>query len=452
MAQRVPAGQGSIGNIAAAEGRPSVASGSRLRTCDDCGLLLRQPSLSPGADCRCPRCAAVLYRHRQSPLGTPLALAVTSLILCAVTFTTPFLTIRMLGRARGSTVESGAWAFLDDGLWTLSLVLVATVVLVPLSRLALRLVVLGGLATRRPPRWLFRPLRWHGQLGAWSMLEIFLFGALVSIVRLAGLAEVQFGPAVYGLAAVVLAMAVADAAFEPQAVWDEMEARGVRAFAPQAARDAMETRGAAAAPSMLGCPCCRRVTLASPGTPCARCGTPLDRRKPASVSRTWALIVAAAILYVPANLYPVMTIVSLGRGAPHTIIGGIFEFAAAGYWPLALMVCLASVVVPLLKLVGLSVMLLQIRGGSAQALPQRTRLYRLIEALGRWSMVDIFVVAVLVALVRFGGLASITAEVGAACFGAVVILTMLAVETFDPRLMWDAAEAGADGPKWGFGQ
>jgi paraquat-inducible protein A len=455
-----PAGHHSIGSIAAAEGRPSGASergrsatfgstgavwhspgvvASRLRACDDCGLLLRLPPLRPGMDCRCPRCAAMLYRHRQSPLATPLALTVTSLILCAVTLTTPFLTIRMLGRARGSTVASGAWAFLDDGLWMLSLVLVATVVLVPLLRLSLRLLVLGGLAVGQPPPWLYRPLRWHGQLGAWSMLEIFLFGALVSYVRLAGLAEVQFGPAVYGLAAVVLAMVAADAAFEPQAVWDVMEARDVTAFEPQAAPIAPSS-----SPSMLGCPCCRRVTFAAAGTPCARCGTPLHRRKPASVSRTWALIAAAAILYVPANLYPVMAIVTLGQGGPHTIIGGIFEFVAAGYWPLALLVGLASVAVPLLKLVGLSTMLLQVRFGSAQALPQRTGLYRLIGVLGRWSMIDVFIAAVLVALVRFGALASVTAEIGAGCFGAVVILTMLAAESFDPRLMWDAAVAGGD--------
>lgn len=438
-----PAGHYSIGSIAAIWHSPGVVAG-RLRACDDCGLLLRLPPLRPGMDCRCPRCAAMLYRHRQGPLATPLALTVTSLILCAVTLTTPFLTIRMLGRARGSTVESGARAFLDDGLWMLSLVLVATVVLVPLLRLSLRLLVLGGLAMRRPPPWLYRPLRWHGQLGAWSMLEIFLFGALVSYVRLAGLAEVQFGPAVYGLAAVVLAMVAADAAFEPQAVWDAMEARDVTAFEPQAAPIAPSP---SPSPSMLGCSCCRRVTFAAVGTPCARCGTPLHRRKPASVSRTWALIAAAAVLYVPANLYPVMAIVTLGQGGPHTIIGGIFEFVAAGYWPLALLVCLASVAVPVLKLVGLSVMLLQIRRGSAHALPQRTGLYRLIGVLGRWSMIDVFVVAVLVALVRFGALASVTAEIGAGCFGAVVVLTMLAAESFDPRLMWDAAGAGGDAPE-----
>jgi paraquat-inducible protein A len=408
---------------------------ARLRACDDCGLLVRLVPLAPGIDARCPRCDAVLRRHRGSPVSTPLALALASLLLCVVTLTTPFLTIRLLGQMRGSTVESGAGAFIEDGLWILAVLLVATVVLVPLARLGLRLVVLAGLVSAAPPAWLGRPLRWHQHLGAWSMLEVFLFGALVSYTRLADLAEVELGPAVYGLGAVVIAMVAADAAFEPQAAWDALEHRGVMAR-PGAAR--------AEAPHFapLGCHCCRRVAMAAPGTPCARCGTPLQARKPAAVARAWALIAAAFILYVPANAYPVMTVITLGQGGPHTIMGGVIEFLETGFWPLALIVFAASVAVPMLKLVGLSLMLLQMRRPAGPvALRRRTKLYRVIEVLGRWSMIDVFVVAVLIALVRFGVLASITAGLGAACFGGVVILTMLAAESFDPRLMWDAAAA-----------
>lgn len=412
--------------------------GWRLCACHDCGLLQRLPPASPGMDCRCPRCDALLRRDRQSPLAAPLALAATGLILGIVTLTTPFLTVRLLGRVQGSTIESGAWAFLDDGLWMLSLLLAATVVAVPLLRLSLRLLVLGGLATRQPPRWLFRPLRWHERLGAWSMPEIFLLGALIACTRLAALAELQFGPAIYGLGALVLAMLAADAAFEPQAAWDAMEARGVTALPPPPP---------AALLPVLGCHCCRRAAPASPGAPCTRCGTPLHHRKPASVPWSWALIAAAVILYVPANLYPVMTIVTFGQDAPHTILGGIAAFIESGFWPLALIVFLASVAVPLLKLVGLSVMLLQLRGHPGEP-RRRTRLYRLIEQAGRWSMIDVFVVAVLIALMRFGALVSITAGIGAACFGAVVVLTMLAAQAFDPRLLWDAA-ARCGGPAQG---
>ncbi|MDQ1077887.1 paraquat-inducible protein A [Pseudoroseomonas cervicalis] len=430
-------------------GAPPLPAGTalRLRQCDDCGLTVRLSHAEPGVDWRCPRCDAVLRRHRESPLVTPLALAMTALIFCIVTLTTPFLTLRLLGQMRVSHVESGAYAFAHDGLWLLAALLVATIVLVPLLRLSLRLAVLGGLSLRHPPPWLPLLLRAHERLAAWSMLEVFLFGALVSYTRLADLAEVEFGPAVYSLGAVVLAMVAADAAFEPQAAWDAMEARGLlraphRRHAAQRLPAGRPARGAAGE-APIACHCCHRVAPARPGDPCERCGTPLHPRKPRSLQRAWALIIAAAILYVPANYYPVMTIVTLGQGGPHTILGGVVEFVETGFWPLGLIVFLASVAVPMLKLVGLAVMLVCVRRRSAWRLAGRTRLYRIIEVLGRWSMIDVFVVAVLIALVRFGVLASINAEIGAACFGAVVILTMLAAEAFDPRLMWDAAGQNA---------
>ncbi|WP_161600893.1 paraquat-inducible protein A [Teichococcus oryzae] len=400
------------------------------RECDDCGLLLRMKQEAAGTDSRCPRCGATLRRHHANPLGAPFALAIASLMLCVLTVTMPFLTLRLLGQARDSRIQSGAAAFAQDGLWLLSVIVVVALVLVPLARLLLRLTVLGGLRLRRPPSWLGLPLRWHEHLGAWGMLEVFLFGALVSYTRLVDLAQVELGPAVYGLGAVVLTLVAADAAFEPQAAWDALEARGIGRALPAAPRG-----------QPLSCHCCRKVSRAPEGAPCPRCGTALHRRKPNSVARSWALVIAAAILYVPSNYYPVMTIVTLGRGGPHTILGGVVEFIHTGFWPLALIVFLASVAVPMLKLVGLSVMLLSIHRRSARHLRRKTQLYRVVEALGRWSMIDVFVVSVLIALVRFGSIASIHAEVGAACFGAVVVLTMVAAETFDPRLMWDAAGA-----------
>jgi paraquat-inducible protein A len=424
----------------------------RLRECDDCGRLVRMPPVAAGIDSRCPRCDAVLRRHRQSPLLAPLALNITSLILCLVTVCLPFLSLRLLGQERDSYVGSGAWAFEQDGLWLLSVVVLATLVLVPLARMGLRLAVLSGLLLRRPPRYLAFLLRWHEHLGAWAMLEVFLFGALVSYTRLVDLAQVELGPAVYGLGALVLAMVAADAAFEPQAVWDALEERGVMARPARAGATATAvlpqpaTSPAAPPPPgamLISCHCCRRVDTARPGEACPRCGATLHRRKPNSVARCWALVVASAILYLPANYYPVMSIVTLGQGGPHTIMGGVVEFVQTGFWPLALIVFLASVAVPMLKLLGLAYMLIGIQRRSRRNLLPRTRLYRVVEALGRWSMIDVFVVSVLIALVRFGNLAQITAGIGAACFGAVVILTIIAAESFDPRLMWDAAEAPA---------
>ncbi len=167
----------------------------------------------------------------------------------------------------------------------------------------------------------------------------------------------------------------------------------------------------------------------------------MHRRKVDSLARTWALVITAAMLYLPANIYPVMTVTSLGKSQSDTIMSGAIYLLQHGMWPLALVVFVASVMVPLLKLAALSGLLISVQRGSSWRPRDRTRLYRITEVVGPWSMVDIYVVTILVALVSLGQLASIEAGLGAVFFGAVVILTLLAAQSFDPRLIWDRAEA-----------
>jgi len=171
---------------------------------------------------------------------------------------------------------------------------------------------------------------------------------------------------------------------------------------------------------------------------CPRCRARLHRRKPNSLSRTWALVIAALIMYVPANVYPIMTVIRFGRGSPSTIVQGVKILFAEGMYGIALLVFFASVVVPLMKLFGLMFLLLSVRYRWDIPPLDRTRLYRVLDSVGRWSMLDIFVIAILVALVRLGSVAEITAGPAATSFAAVVVITMLAAESFDPRLIWDA--------------
>ena len=170
---------------------------------------------------------------------------------------------------------------------------------------------------------------------------------------------------------------------------------------------------------------------------CPRCGTVMHMRKVNSISTTWAFLLAAMIAYLPANLYPVMTVVSFGKGQSDTIMSGVIYLFVHGDWPLALIVFVASVLVPLLKMLALVYLLVTVQRRSQLRRNQRTRLYRIVELVGRWSMVDIFVVALLAALVNVGAIATIEPGVGAIAFTAVVILTMFAATSFDPRLIWD---------------
>jgi len=206
------------------------------------------------------------------------------------------------------------------------------------------------------------------------------------------------------------------------------------------------TAPTAARAGLLLCPACgilsqRRSGAAGRGGPCcARCGLRLHARKPHSLSRALALLLAAAVLYAPANLLPIIETRSTFGTQTDTILSGVVYLWADGSWPLALVILLASVLVPLAKLLVLGALLWSVHRRWRAARLQRARLYRLIERLGRWSMTDIFVAAILGALIQLRGVATIRVGPGAMAFGAVVVLTMMATRAFDPRLIWDAGE------------
>lgn len=171
---------------------------------------------------------------------------------------------------------------------------------------------------------------------------------------------------------------------------------------------------------------------------CPRCDEPLRRRKRDSLTRSWAFLIAAALLYVPANMLPIMHTQQLLERYDSTIISGVALLWHNGAYDLAIIVFTASIFVPILKIVSLAILLVATQRGSHWRLRERTRIYRVVDYVGHWSMLDVFVVVLLLTLVQFGGLALVQPLPGVMAFGAVVVLTMLASMSFDPRLMWDA--------------
>jgi paraquat-inducible protein A len=195
----------------------------------------------------------------------------------------------------------------------------------------------------------------------------------------------------------------------------------------------------AASLGLLSCHTCALVSRApaAEGAVCPRCYSPLHVRKPGSIGRTWAFLIAAMALYAPANTLPIMYTSSLFGSQDDTIMSGVVFLWEDGSWYLALIVFVASILVPLAKIIGLVVLLLSVQLGWGRRRTERARLYRLVESIGRWSMLDIFVVALLVTVVQLTALASVRAGPAALAFGAVVVLTMCAAQSFDPRLIWD---------------
>jgi paraquat-inducible protein A len=201
-------------------------------------------------------------------------------------------------------------------------------------------------------------------------------------------------------------------------------------------------------PAVLPCRVCGQLSRVGAGAAswrCPQCHARLHARKPASLERCWAYLLAALLCYFPANFLPIMKTSTLLSSQEDTVLSGVVYLWSSGSWPLALVVFVASILVPLLKLLSLTFLLLSIHFRWRWAPLQRTRLFRLLDVIGRWSMLDIYVLALLVSLVNLQALATIEAEPGALAFTAMVVLTLMSAEVFDPRLIWDASREDGHG-------
>ncbi|MFP8965356.1 paraquat-inducible protein A [Pokkaliibacter sp. CJK22405] len=195
---------------------------------------------------------------------------------------------------------------------------------------------------------------------------------------------------------------------------------------------------------LISCHLCHQLCQPGEGSEhyhCPRCGSTLHSRQPGSLSASWALLLTAMLCLIPANIYPIMRVSQLGVDTPSTIMGGVLTLAHHGALGIAVVVFVASVVVPLLKVAGLAILLIRAQFGGELSPKRCTQMYRLIEFIGKWSMLDIFVIALLAALVNLGAVARIEAGPAATAFGAAVVLTMLSAMVYDPRLIWDQEES-----------
>jgi paraquat-inducible protein A len=385
------------------------------------------------------RCGTLLRATRADPINQHLALTFAAVVLFGIVWLGMLMRVSAFGIVHETTLDSGPIELVDRGLWPLALAVGFTTAYASAIKFFGTIYVLVGLKMRRLPpnlRGVFLVAR---KLGAWSMLEVLLLGVFVAYTKLGDLVSIELGPAVYALGLLTIVLVWAELVFDPLAVWEEIERRG-QTHAPMPAAPPLEYR-----PGAAGCEGCGLVCVpAETAGRCPRCGSQVHERKPGSVGRTWAFVIAAAVLYIPANVYPVLTVIQLGSGQPSTILGGVEDLLASGLYPLALLVFFASILVPLFKLIGLAAMLLTVQlatpgPGARRLLRERTMLYHVVAWIGRWSMVDIFMESLLGALVQFGRAVTIEPGIGAVAFCAVVFITIFAAEAFDPRLMWDAA-------------
>ncbi len=411
---------------------------STYRECHDCGLVQQVPDLPDGEVAVCGRCDAIL--RRANVKGIPIARACVTVAALLFTFAliSPFVDLHVLGRYTTSTLFTGPKELGQRGMAALAVVVFMTLIAMPALKITLLLMVLWGMMSPRPSKFLPWIYGWYGFVSPWAMVEVFLLGAFIAYTRLRAMAAVSVGPCIIALFGVMLLLVAIDATLDREAIWRTLQAKGARL-----SRKDMQTEEAEGWHHILGCHACYLVSRARDGESCRRCGHHLHFRKRGSLGRTWALLIGATLLYIPANVLPVMTVLRLGKGGPTTIMNGVVELAEAHLYPLAGLVLLASVVVPMIKLVSMVMMLVLTHRKSDYHLKHRAKLYRFVHAIGRWSMIDIFMLATLVGVVRLGFLSTVLPGMGAMAFCGVVLITMVATDMFDPRLMWDAAEERA---------
>ena len=400
--------------------------------CHDCDLLQRKIPIEIGAVARCTRCGAELYRQKRDSLEHTLMFTLAGLIFFILANVYPFMTFELEGREQQNTLATGVKELYENGMLGLSILVFLTSIAFPLLKLSGMAWLLLPLRQGRRP-WKLAPVfRMVQTLHPWSMMEVYMLGVLVAYVKLSDLATIVPGIALYFVRH----------AHPPHRGGGRLLGPGrcVGASGNPDMKPACKTAKSAA---LIGCHLCgqlsRRHRLPPGGQArCPRCGAALHLRKPNSLARTWALVITACIFYIPANTLPVMTVLSFGKGKPDTILSGVLSLMEANMWILAAVVFFASFAVPILKLAGLCYLLISVQRRSRWKPRERTRLFRIVEAVGRWSMIDVFMVSILIALVKLGSLATIEPGAGATFFASVVVITMFASMSFDPRLIWDA--------------
>lgn len=410
-------------------GEPDVKLSTEhgLLCCPDCGLLQHLPAFSSrGMHAYCKRCGATLERTRGRSINAALAVSLSALVLLLPMNLLPFLTVDIFGVQHTSILYSGIAGIAAQGWPLVALILALELIILPFFRFGLLSAVLVGIYHGHHHPELGRLFRWSERLDQWSMPDVFLIGSVIGYGRVAPFLPISIGLGGYCVLAVAFLTLLTRSSLDRREIW--------RRIGPLCSK---VEPGA----TYIGCPFCGLPHHEDEeGQTCRRCGERVWRYRPNVESRVLALTLAGFFCYPMAYLYPMESNYQLGSLQGYTIMTGVHKLIEAHFYVFAAIIFFASVLTPLLKLSGLSWFLVSVHRNSYDLLRTKTRWFRVIREIGRWSHIDVFTVAVFLPLMHLSGLLAVYVGKALPFFLAVVILTMFATELFDPRLLWRSVD------------
>ncbi|WP_188472034.1 membrane integrity lipid transport subunit YebS [Hafnia psychrotolerans] len=396
----------------------------RYQRCSECDYLFSIPDLKKTQTAHCPRCNAKVEKGRVCSLPRLIIIAISILLLMPFAYTEPLISIRLLGTRIDASLWEGIWQMSSQGSpLTASMVAFCTIG-APLTLAGSILYLHFG------SRWgmnLKPVLLMLDRLKDWVMLDIYLVGMAVASIKVKEYADIDVGVALVAYLMMTVLVIITQINLNIEQLWEE--------FYPQ-------PRPKGPPSSLKLCLSCKFTGHADAEGRCPRCHVPMSARYKHSLQKTWAALLAAIMFLIPANLLPISIVYANGQRLEDTIFSGVVSLATSGNIPIAAIVFIASVLVPFTKVIVMLTLLLSIHFKAIQGLKTRIRLLRLVTWIGRWSMLDLFVISLMMSLVNRDQLLSFTMGPAAFFFGTAVILTILAVEWLDSRLIWDAHATG----------
>lgn len=418
---------------------------SELQACPVCDLLLARKRAEAGARTRCPRCKTVIRKIVGNSLEKAMAMSLAGLILFVPAVFMPIMTFSVAGLHGSGNMFDAVMVLFTEGYFFVGIMVLLVSIVFPFLKLSLLFISSISIFSGRISSTAIKTLRLYRHLSEWGMVEVYLLGILVSIVKMYSMADIHYNSGFFCFIGLVLFTVGSSAVTDNEYFWDRVEAKMMKKKGQQSpVITLLSPRATAREAGLVRCESCGKVARAvhiadDELMRCRRCLSPLHLRKPDSIGRTWAFVLTACVLFLPANILPIMRVDFMGTSDESTILDGIIYFFQDGDYFIGGIILIASVLVPLFKIVGMFILLFGLHFQRHNWLKQKTRMFAAIEFIGRWSFLDIFVIALLAALVQFGALTTIAASPAAPFFTAVVITSMFAALAFDPRILWDAA-------------